>query len=725
MRHLRRAGAALVLGLGVAVSAAAQPALDPWPNYEVMLWQRQPAPAYGTLPRLGYFGALVFGRRAGIDPAGAAADSAPLKAAGLRWFVENIATDFYSAYHRWTPDKPVNWEYLEVQRRYRENPADPTLFHRQPSLSDPGWIARIAARMADHARVHRDLAAPGRPYYLNLGDEPGIADLSAAWDFDTGPQSLADFRAWLRGEYATLAALNAQWGTRYADWDDVQPELTDAALARTDGNHAAWNDFKAWMDVAFARAVAAGRDGVRGVDPRMRVAVGGGQQAGWGGWDYALIAPALDVLEGGESLIAQGFNPDLVTLNTSFLSGPREGHRLWRQVMRGLRGIVVWEEGAEVVAADGTPGSRGLASAATFTALRGGLPAQLYASTPEPGRVGLLYAQAGFRLRWLLDRREEWQRTGASWAARGEEIEHLASNAWRDALRRGQRALLHQGITPRFLTPAMLAAGLPDDMSVLVLPHAIALSDAEADAIRRFVARGGVLVADAEEPGLFDGRGRLRDRPALAGLTPQRPEVMLRDVPDAAPAPRRSFGALLRDAGAAPGFRYDGPAAEMRVWRNGAVRLVAIHRDTTDAGDPQPQADTARITLPAPAHLRRFGAGPPASPGTAASLALDPIEPAVLVIAPGPLPSVQVTGTAPSLRLALDGPSPAETHMIRLDLLDPDGAPRPDRRWVLPLGAAPRDWTLPSGAADRPGRWVLRVTDLLGGRVVEQVVEVR
>jgi hypothetical protein len=725
------------------VALAALPAgADTWPDYEVMLWQRQPDGAYAGLPRLGYSGALVFGQRAGIDPALAAAHTAPLRAAGLRWFVENIATDFYSAYHRWTPERPVNWEYLEVQRRYRENPADPTLFHRRPSLSDPAWIARIQARMAEHARVHRDLAAPGLPYYLNLGDEPGIADLSAAWDFDTGPESLAGFRTWLRGEYGTLAALNAQWGTTYTDWDAVLPETTDAALARTDGNHSAWSDFKAWMDIAFVRAIAAGREAVQAVDPRLRTAIGGGQQAGWGGWDYALLAPVLDVLEGGEALIAQGFNPDLITLNTSFVASPREWHRLWRQVMRGLRGAVIWEEGSAVVAADGTPGPRGLASRDVFMALRGGVPALLQASRPEPGRVGILYSQASFRMRWLLDRREEWLRDGTAWAARGEEIEHLSPNAWRAALRRGQRALAQQGVSARFLAPPDLAAGVPEDLAVLILPHAIALSDAEVAALRGFAARGGVLVADMEEPGRFDGRGRRRDfdgrglqrdfdgrghrrdAPPLAGIPIQRPEVMLRDAPDAEAEPRRSFAALLRDAGAAPDFRYDGPSVEMRVWRNGAVRLVALQRDADAAGDPLPDPGTARFSLAAPAHLRRLGAGPPAAPGTAASLPLPAYEPAVLVVSPAPLPGLTVSGTAAAPRLALAGPSPAAVHMLRLALLDPEGAARPDRQWILALGAEARDWALPAGAADRPGTWTLRITDLLAGTEIERAVVV-
>jgi len=74
--------------------------------------------------------------------------------------VENIATDFYANYHRWRSDQPsVAWLWDETRRRHRENPDDPTVFHREPSLSDPAWIARIQQRIRATAR-HQ---APFRP----------------------------------------------------------------------------------------------------------------------------------------------------------------------------------------------------------------------------------------------------------------------------------------------------------------------------------------------------------------------------------------------------------------------------------------------------------------------------------------------------------------------------------------------------------------------------------
>ena len=143
------------------------------------------------------------------------------------------------------------------------------------------------------------------------------------------------------------------------------PELTDTAMRRTDDNYSAWADFKAWMDVAFARAVQAGTEAVHQADPTALAGLEGGQIPGWGGYDYSLLAPAVDVMEiydeGNAVELARAFHPNLISLRTSFATGPREVHAAWRHLLRGGRGMIVWDERNDVVQADGEPGPRGLA----------------------------------------------------------------------------------------------------------------------------------------------------------------------------------------------------------------------------------------------------------------------------------------------------------------------------------------------------------------------------
>ena len=109
-----------------------------------------------------------------------------------------------------------------------------------------------------------------------------------------------------------------------------------------------------------------------------------------------------------------------------------------------------------------------------------------------------------------------------------------------------------------------------------------------------------------------------------------------------------------------------------------------------------------RVVIPAAIRLR---AG--LTPGTEIEVVLDDVSVRLLRRVPGP----KLTRVGQGVRLALDGPSPAARHILRLDLLDADGQADPAR---LRLVAMRPDaaLTLP---APPPGRR-LRATDLLGGQ---------
>ena len=129
----------------------------------------------------------------------------------LRWYAENIATDFYSEYHRYFPDRPVNWKFVETREQYKKDRASREPLKRHPSLSDPAWLSKIHDRLVETARFY----APYRPLFYSLGDESGIADLAAFWDFDFSDESLVPMRRWLRERYGSLRALNEQWDAKF------------------------------------------------------------------------------------------------------------------------------------------------------------------------------------------------------------------------------------------------------------------------------------------------------------------------------------------------------------------------------------------------------------------------------------------------------------------------------------------------------------------------------
>jgi hypothetical protein len=562
----------LTISLGATPVLFAPAIAAPFAEFEVIMWQDHTPAEMAGLSRLGFTGVKLMGTGGRIDASKLVAE----QASGLPWYVENIATDFFSPYHRYTPGKPVTWLFDTTKARLFADPVDTAVFVRAPSLSDPGWLASIRARLDAVVRGQSQY----RPLFYNLGDEAGIGDLAAAWDADIAPVSLAAMRTWLRTQYSDLPALNRQWGSNFTDWDAVMPELTDTAMRRTDDNYSAWADFKAWMDVAFARAVQAGTEAVHQADPTALAGLEGGQIPGWGGYDYSLLAPAVDVMEiydvGNAVELARAFHPNLVSLRTSFATGPREVHAAWRHLLRGGRGMIVWDERNDVVQADGEPGPRGLAIQALVTAIRVVAP-ELMASKPAFDPVDVLYSQASFRTRWMLDQRGR----GVAWSRRDAAREY-EDNAWRASRRQVLQRLSEIGIQPRLLSSAMVEAGAlrHDGSRALILPHTIALSQAETDEIRDFARRGGTVLADTE-PGLFDQHSRRLPAPLLSGVAAL-PDAMMLDGGQISSDTLAAFGALLRDADVVARAQLLGPDGQTAtgvdaVWlRHGDSTILAL-----------------------------------------------------------------------------------------------------------------------------------------------------
>ena len=469
-----------------------------WDRYELIIWQDQTPERLAALKDAGFTAAKLNGN-GGVDPAALAKH----RASGLQFYIENIATDYYAPYHRYTPGRNVTWLWDAQKSLLQADPARQDVFVRAPGLLDPAWQERVARRLTAVAAAHE----PGPPLFYTLADETGIGDLAAAWDADTAPESLAAFRDWLASEYSSLAALNQQWGTAYASWSTVAPELTDAALARTDGNYSAWSDFKAFMDVSFTGALRMGTDAVHRGDPAALAALEGAQVPGWGGYDYARLAPTVDVMEiydSGLALeLARAFNPALIPLRTSFENSAAERHAAWSAFLHGVRGTIVWDDDGSIVGTDGQLSARARALAAQTREFQALAPL-VWATVPHRDAVAIVVSQASFRVGWLLDRHRE----GGHWWERDAEREG-GPNAWRTAREQMAGHLFGQGLNPVWLATA---DSIPATAEIVVLPHTLALSDQEITSLRAFEARGGVVVAGTEA-GLYDGHGRRRAVP--------------------------------------------------------------------------------------------------------------------------------------------------------------------------------------------------------------------
>lgn len=592
------------LGLLLAFAVPALPAS--WTDYQIIEWQPAAPAELATLKRIGVTAGMV------LDPK----DAGPLKQAGLRYYVENIATDFYSAYHRWSPTESIGARFAALQKRYAADPADLSVFNRDPSLSDPVWLHRIEDRLI--RVVHA--AAPDHPLYYNLGDETGIAELAAPWDFDLSPVALAAFRVWLQTEYRSLSALNHEWGTNYTNWNEASPELTRQAIEQSSENYARWSDFKTWMDKAFADSLRAGTDAVHEADPSALAAIEGAQVPGWGGYDYLRLAHVVDVMEiypTYENLaILRSQNPAIITLTTSFRADSQRLHMIWQAWLEGCRGLVLWNANHRIAAPDGTLRPDGEAYAPVFAALRGPLGQAVLNATPIHNEVAVLYSPASFRIHWLLEQKPD----STTWITRSLDDDDRG-NAQREALAAAGKTLAHLGISPIYIGPAQLARGELHGARVLILPGTIALSDADIQAIRTFAAAGGQVLTDAE-PGLFDQHGKRRADAPLARLFASARAAIL-PLND-----RAAMRAELGQAAVKPEFSLSVSDATTYAFTTGRGTILAVQRDfSADA-----RRERLAVTLPRPFTVTDLRTGMILGRVSTVPLTLDPVTPAVLLL---------------------------------------------------------------------------------------------
>jgi hypothetical protein len=269
-------------------------------------------------------------------------------------------------------------------------------------------------------------------------------------------------------------------------------------------------------------------------------------------------------------------------------------------VLRGARGLILWDENNSIVRPDASPGPRAAAYSAVFAALHGPIGRRLVNAVPLHDPVAILYSPASFRLTWLLEHRHD----GDAWMNRSAESEWQDNSAWRIALRDYADALARLELHPAFITDDQLAHRMPP-VSALILPHSIALSDQEIRTIAAFAANGGRVIADIP-PGQFDLHGRPRAAP---------------EIPVSIVAPSSLPSGLTL----APAFRVE-PSNDVDAYlfRSRGHRLLALQRR---APGEKPEAITVELQG---LHARDIATDRDYGRQQRLTLTLDPIAPSVL-----------------------------------------------------------------------------------------------
>lgn len=456
-------------------------------------------------------------------------DPARFVGAKLPYYVENIVNRGLCL--KWN-SAVKEWDAFVT--RWTKEGRPESAFVREYCLDDPAWKREAQTRVETAARLHK----ANKPVLYDLRDELSVTISANPFDYDFSPASLAAFREWLKTQYPTLDALNAQWETKFARWEDVKPFSTDriknrmasgdaeprgnpdwgalqsvrfnpaeAQKSPTRWNFSPWCDFRTYMDVSLARTLDSLRSSLKAVDLQAKVGIEGTQMpSAFGGYDLARLASALDWVEpydiGSAREIFGSFMPGKPQLTTVGEQDARAAQRrLWHLRLLGDTGCIIWwsEDCIDFGKPDWPLTPRGKALAPVLKELQGPLAQRFARATRELDPIYIHYSQPSIQIAWLLESTVDgstWHRRFSSYEAEHNRHAQIRA-AWLAALQ-------DLGYTPQF---SAALATLPTT-STVILPHSYALTSTERQALRsmpRVLSSGPV--------GAFDGHGKLTSTP--------------------------------------------------------------------------------------------------------------------------------------------------------------------------------------------------------------------
>ena len=344
-------------------------------------------------------------------------------------------------------------------------------------------------------------ASPQRAAYA-LDDEASWGHFvhPTMWQVTDDP---AAYPRWLAEVYGADAAPKRE---RWVSYDDIRPKLASWSIAEFDASPLM--DQWSFNDSHWCNYVGGLVEFANSLDPATPCGLVGGQMpSAFGGYDYAKLMRKVQFIEsynlGSSQAIIRSFNPRnaLPAVTTHFHKSVDDTiWQTWYYLAHGNRGHIGWVQDWF----DGQTPKPWHAQVAP-TLLEAGKkigPLMSGAEWKHDG-VAIYYSHASIQLGWILDAEAH----GKTWTNRNSD-ERLSSAA--HVRRAWENMLRDSGLQYSFVSYAdVIQRGVPEEYRVLILPACLALSDAEARAIRAFCERGGTVIADYL-PGLWDQHGKGR-----------------------------------------------------------------------------------------------------------------------------------------------------------------------------------------------------------------------
>ncbi len=369
-----------------------------------------------------------------------------------------------------------------------------------PTAWEGGRLGDIAAdtKATEALQERARMSKPFDPLVYSLGDENRIPSIAG---FD--PKERPAFITFLKGRYADLGALNAAWGTELKSFEEAEP--IKAGEAATTKQFVRFHDTEAFREYLYANWHHYCHDVIKAVDPHGRIGAEGSVPG-----EMELTIQGLEFWgpyrRTDQNTLLRSLAPRSLVRGNWF-GGYNSGRRdlpglprfLWESVLDGSTLLEVYCSYTceNFYNTDLTWAYWMDSFLPDLKEITEGLGQLLMRSEHDCDPIAVYQSQPSVHFEKLSGPFGRY------------EIAHRAALRMLEDL-----SFVPYYVTSRQVEEGALAEKRP---RILILPHAVALSDAEVAEIERFVREGGVLIADVR-PGIADGSCKLREMGALDDL---------------------------------------------------------------------------------------------------------------------------------------------------------------------------------------------------------------
>jgi len=399
---------------------------------------------------------------------------------------------------------PDRTYYDEMKKKYVET-KDKMGLVRKYCLHDPAYRERIKQEL-------KQLCTPWVPfsplsYYVY--EEPSFTCYGDALDICFSEHTLRAMREWLKIKYGTLEVLNTQWGTGFASWDQVVPDDTYEAQAR--GNYASWADHRTFMEKSYADCYRYVLEELQKLDPQARVLNSGTQESyPHNGCDYSQLNLYTTHLNAYQYEIHRSMNPEVKISGGSGygVMGKQVFYDLYERLFKGANGgcYIFWQYCT--IDPDLTLNHSARDMEQGLREMRGeGIGKLVGLAVPDNHGIAIHYSYPSIHGTWIVDGKIS-ERVSYNTSETFNRF-NQNSEGWMNILR-------DSGLQFDFIAYSAVEKGelISKGYKTFVLPMSVALSEAEVEAIRKFVEQGGTIVTDAL-PGVMDEHCTFRKNRAL------------------------------------------------------------------------------------------------------------------------------------------------------------------------------------------------------------------